>query len=77
MAHFIAKISGARGPASRLGTKNSGITAIVASWQGAVYVCVHHDAVSGQDIATVALTKWHGAGENLTLYEGPVGGLRT
>ena len=74
MAHFLAEIHGTRGPASRLGSKKSGITATAASWQGAVNVMITHDETTGKDIATVSLRQWHGAGSNKMLWTGPVDG---
>ena len=77
MAHFIAEIEGARGPASRLGSKQSGIRATAASWEGAVSVIIRHDERTGQDMATVRLREWHGRGSDKLLYDGPVSGKVT
>jgi len=72
MAHFIGKLNGARGPASRLGTKNSGMEVIAASWNGAVKTTLYHNASDGRDYAQVALIPWHGKGVSRILYDGPV-----
>jgi hypothetical protein len=42
MAHFRAVIKGSRGVASRLGTKRSGISALVQTWGWDVSVTVAH-----------------------------------
>jgi hypothetical protein len=72
MAHFYASIAGRRGPASRLGTRSSGIEATAASWQGAVSVRLYER--DGVDMADVELMPWHGNGAHRTLYRGPVAG---
>lgn len=72
MAHFRATIQGQRGQASRLGGKDSGINAHIASWQGAVSVNLYEQ--NGVDWASVRLTSHHGAGTERMLYSGPVGG---
>lgn len=76
MAHFYATLRGNRGKASRLGTKSSGMHATVASWQGAVCVRLWHDRATGTDMAAVSLTPWHGAGDNVPLYAGPISGAK-
>jgi broad specificity phosphatase PhoE len=72
MAHFYGTVHGARGEASRLGHKSTGMTTICASHAGAVrciaYVC------NGVDYVRVHLTLWQGNGVELTIYEGPIGG---
>ena len=73
MAHFYGTLKGARGQASRLGTKKSDITTVAASWQGAVEVTLSHDESTGKDIASISLRPWHGAGVSHLIYEGPVG----
>jgi hypothetical protein len=72
MAHFYARIAGRRGPASRLGTRSSGIEATAASWQGAVRVRLYER--DGVDMADVSLIPWHGNGRHVALYSGPVAG---
>ena len=57
MAHFIGKLQGARGTASRLGTKSSGISAAAQGWDiGGRIECNHMD---GTDYVTLFLT--HGS----------------
>lgn len=72
MAHFIGKLEGARGPASRLGHKGSGLRVVAASWNGAVKTTLYHNDRDGKDYAIVALIPWHGKGVSRILYEGPV-----
>ena len=74
MAHFWGSIKGNRGEASRLGTKNSGLHSVTASWQGAVETYISYDTETGKDIASVFLIPWYGKGTRQTLYVGPVGG---
>ena len=74
MAQFWGTIKGARGEASRLGHKASGLDTYAASWQGAVSVRLWHDAKTGRDMAQVELTTHLGAGVHRSLYRGPVSG---
>ena len=60
MAHFLGTLQGARGEASRLGGKESGLRTVAASWQGSVRVYLSVE--NGVDWATVLL------------YEGPISG---
>ena len=75
MAHFYAKIKGNRGEGTRMGTANSGITAQIASYSGAVKVDLwQHE--NGIDYATIHLIQWRGIGIEKLLYQGPVGGKK-
>lgn len=76
MAQFFANIRGARGPASRLGTKVSGIRTSTKSWDGEVNVHAWHDPSTSTDHITVTLGG-HNFGPSLTLYQGPADGWRT
>jgi hypothetical protein len=71
MAHFLAEIQGQRGPASRLGSVSSGITATAASWAGGIRTELY--VKDGVDWADVSMIPWHGNGEARVLYSGPVG----
>jgi hypothetical protein len=73
MAHFYGSIKGGRGQATRLGTKNSGMTAVVASWEGAVVIDAYHDPKTGKDMVSIAKTPWQGAGEAKEVYSGKIG----
>ena len=72
MAHFYGVLQGARGQATRLGHKGSGLSTTAASWQGAVRVELF--VKDGVDWAVVGLTTWQGAGITKVLYDGPVSG---
>lgn len=71
MAQFYAEISGARGPASRLGSKQSGIRTSTKSWAGEVNVRMWHEAKSDTDMVHVTLGR-HGGGASILLFTGPV-----
>jgi hypothetical protein len=71
MAHFYGTIQGARGEASRLGGKNSGLTTVAASWKGAVETSLYVDD-HGVDCALVRTKKWRGCGKDVILYDGPI-----
>lgn len=72
MAHFYGTLQGNRGEGTRAGSKDSGLTATAASWQGAVEVRLYEK--DGTDYARVSLRRWYGAGTERELYDGPVGG---
>ena len=65
MAHFRGTLQGARGEASRLGTRSSGLQTVAASWQGAVRVELYER--DGYDCARISLTPHRGAGVNRLL----------
>ena len=76
MAQFYAYIHGSRGAASRLGTKQSGMTASIKSWSGQIDITLSH--YNGTDRAHVSLRPHSGDyGPAVTLYDGPVDGWRT
>jgi len=56
MAHFIGKVAGSGGTASRPGTKATGIEAVVSGWGLGVRVEMNYNAEAGEDVATVYLT---------------------
>lgn len=84
MAHFIARVQGRRGAASRLGDKRTGIHAMLNGWDTGVYVELSHEDEpgsgssgrngSGRDVVRVYQTKGsNGGGEKvlvLTMREG-------
>lgn len=76
MAQFRGILNGARGIASRLGNKNSGLTVEAQSWQGKVVVDLSHDSKTGKDFARVSLAQHHSHGmwPPKILYYGPVSG---
>jgi hypothetical protein len=61
MSHFYGTLQGARGEATRCGTKASGITTHAAGWQGAIRVDVFVDE-DGRDSFTVHLVPWQSSG---------------
>ena len=77
MAHFYGTLQGARGEATRLGHKSTGVTTRAASWAGCVRVELWHDEETDTDWARVSLEPWHGEGRQATLYVGPVSGADT
>ena len=74
MAHFYAWMQGARGAASRLGTKKSGLRTDAKSWEGAVQTDLWYNETFGCDFATVRLIKHNNRGTEKLLYCGPVSG---
>lgn len=56
MAHFRAEINGVRGPASRLGSKATGIIGHLHGWNTGVKVEVTHNAETGKDYVRVYKT---------------------
>lgn len=73
MAEFYGTLQGARGEATRLGHKSSGITTTAASWKGAIRTRLYD--VEGVTNAVIELTPWHGTGEYRELYRGPLAEL--
>jgi hypothetical protein len=73
MSHFYGITRGcARTEATRRGTAKSGLETVAASWEGAVKVTLYER--DGRDYARIGFITWHGAGRDLTLYDGPVSG---
>lgn len=64
MAQFRAKIKGIRGPASRLGSKASGILSDTNGWRSGVRVVGHTDS-KGEDQFDVSITTGSGTGYEL------------
>lgn len=55
MAHFIGGVEGNRGPATRLGTANSGIHAFAQGWNVGVHVGAYVDQ-DGEDYVEILAT---------------------
>ena len=77
MAQFRALIHGSRGPASRLGTKQSNMYVTVQSWEGQVNIVMWHNPTTSEDRVRITLGP-HGRAIDsdamvVCLYEGPVG----
>jgi len=76
MAHFCGFVKGrARTETTRVGSKDSGLTTVAASWEGAVRVSLYAGP-NEQDYAVVSLIPWEGRGVTRILYDGPVSGKR-
>ena len=75
MAHYLGEVSGSRGSATRLGTKNSGLVVKALSWSGMVRVDVTHDDTTGEDRFTVEQRQHpgNGAGIREIIAEGVIG----
>ena len=56
MAHFYGDLQGCRGAATRMGTKNSGISAHIRGWDFGVRVSVRWDEAKQKDVVSVRLT---------------------
>lgn len=76
MSHFYATAKGNRGEGTRCGTKESGIITYTASWEGAINVTVWYNEELKCDFVRVEKVKWQGKGENVLLYNGPIGALK-
>lgn len=83
MARYMGTLQGARGPASRLGGKDSGLKVIAASWQGGVKVELFPKGGTmgdknppDEDWCRISFIRWHGGGTDECLYVGPVSGIR-
>jgi hypothetical protein len=68
MAHFYASMKGSRGEATRVGTKQSGLTAHVRGWDIGARVELSH--VDGRDYVRVyATTGSNGGGSDQLIAE--------
>ena len=74
MAHFYGTLVGNRGIATRQGTKNSDLTTVCASWEGAIQAQVHYDSKKDCDIVRVMFVPWYGKGISKEIYHGPISG---
>ena len=73
MAHFYGSVQGNSGAGSRLGNKQSGMSATAASWDGAVRVNIHFDEAEGVNKYTVSQILWRGKGVEQVLATGTIG----
>jgi hypothetical protein len=73
MAHFYGSVQGMRGRASRLGGKGSGMDTVCASHEGAIRVRAYWNEERKEDWVMISFITWQGAGENRTIYAGPIG----
>jgi hypothetical protein len=72
MSHFYGSLQGSRGPATRCGSRASGIRASARSWTGSVTVDL--DDVDGVTYATIRATPGSAQGGR-QLWRGPVADL--
>jgi hypothetical protein len=72
MAHFYGTVQGNRGEASRLGSKDSGLETLAASWAGAIRVSLFVDP-AGRDAYRVTQEPHNGAGVSRLIACGLVG----
>ncbi|MCK9370444.1 hypothetical protein M0R04_11090 [Candidatus Dojkabacteria bacterium] len=56
MSHFYGYLEGNRGTATRCGSKKSGITAHIKSWNNDVYASLHADE-NGKDVLYLTIPK--------------------
>ena len=77
MSHFYSKIQGNRGAATRCGTKDSGVTGCVASWDGAIRSELWYDPDEDVNKYSVIMIPWRGAGITRILKTGVVGKVET
>ena len=73
MAHFYGSVQGNSGAGSRLGNKQSGMSATAASWGGAVRVNIYFDEAEGVTKYTVSQILWGGKGVEQVLATGTIG----
>jgi hypothetical protein len=75
MAPFYGSVQGSQGEVTRLGTNQSGIQTVAASWEGGVSTRLYKRE-DGEVWARVSLIPWgrSRAGTSQLLYDGPVGG---
>ena len=73
MSHFYSKIQGNRGEATRCGTKDSGVTATAASWDGAIRTDIWYDSEEDVNRYVVLMIPWRGVGVTRILKAGIVG----
>ena len=73
MSHFYSVIQGNRGQATRCGTKDSGVTAITASWTGAIRTDLWYAPEDEVNRYTILMIPWHGVGTTRIIKSGIVG----
>lgn len=79
MAHFYGVLDGARGEATRCGSRLSGMTTTCASWSGAITCRAYQKRTKDdvlEDWVEVCMVPWRGKGTARTIYDGPMGEYR-
>ncbi len=71
MTHYYGTLQGSRGEVMEMETKDSGLVAQAASWQGGIRVVLYD--VGKTTHVRVARLAWHGKGVDDVLYDGPIG----
>lgn len=71
MAHFYGTIHGSRGESSRLGTANSGLTTVAASWSGAIVTVLF--VKDDIDCFEIRMERHQGKGDYKVIATGKVG----
>lgn len=73
MSHFYGTLNGKAGPATRCGSKRSGLYARAASWSGCILTVLSHDPETGLDHYAVYQVRWCGRGVERLIASGIVG----
>lgn len=76
MSEFYGTLQGNRGPATRQGSKDSGIHAAAQSWEGSVSVRLFRHWEAGDIWCTIrAVDGSHSYPAGRTIYNGPIADL--
>ena len=73
MAQYYGRVQGNRGEATRLGTQDSGMDALAASWDGCIRTHIWYDATKRVNRYEVWQSTWRGAGISKLLSSGIIG----
>ena len=73
MAHFYGTVFSNRSAGTRTGTKDSGMVAIAASWDGCIRTYAWYDEENDVNRYEVYQSTWHGRGINTCLSAGIIG----
>ena len=73
MSHFYGTLTGGTGESTRCATKKTGLTAVAASWKGAISVRIYHEEATGRDKFEICQREWQGAGVYEPLAYGTLG----
>ena len=72
MSHYYATVEGTRGPATRQGTKNSGIRAAAQTFDGSIIVRIDYDARNDEDVVTIGTGPGSTTAMDRELWSGPL-----
>ena len=73
MSHFYGKLQGGRKEVTRTGSKKSGMTSKVASWDGAIEVRVSYNPKTRKNHFMVWQRTHEGSGISQLMVEGIIG----